>query len=67
MTSFGVLYKTNRSGLDPIIEADFYRTTGKFFEFLIDKEVVRTIQMDAILQIRRLNDGDINGDAEEGD
>jgi hypothetical protein len=67
VAQFQVLYKINRQGLDPVIEADFYRTSGKFFEFLIDKEVVRTVQTDIILQIRRMDEEESGDDSEEGD
>lgn len=49
-----------------MIEADTFKVNGKFFEFLIDKEVVRTLKVDAVLQIRRMDD-DEEGDDEEGD
>jgi hypothetical protein len=42
------MYTTNRKGLDKIIEADVCRVSGKFFEFFIDKEVVRTLKVDIV-------------------
>jgi hypothetical protein len=42
--------------------------TPKFFEFLVDKEVVRTLKVEIVVQIRRLGDDEDPGDAsEEGD
>lgn len=68
MAHFALMYTNNRPGLDPIIEADFFRTSGKFFEFLIDKEVVRTLKLDIVVQIKRLSADDVaamNDDEEE--
>jgi hypothetical protein len=62
------MYSTTRRGLDPVIVADTYKVNGKFFEFLIDKEVVRTLKVDAVLQIRRMDEDEAaNDDTEEGD
>ena len=71
MARFAMMYSTDRQGLDRVIEADFYRVNGKFFEFLVDKEVVRTLKIDAVLQIRRMDDDEgeagAGNDDEEGD
>lgn len=67
MAKFAMMYSTPRQGLDAIIEADTYKVNGKFFEFLIDKEVVRTLKVDAVLQIRRMDEDEDSGDDEEGD
>jgi len=56
MARFQMMYTNNRSGLDPVVEADFYRVTRKFFEFLVNKEVVRTLKVDRVVQIKRLDD-----------
>lgn len=47
---------THSHGLDSIIEADYYRTTAKFFEFYVDKEVIRTLRLDRVVQIKRLTE-----------
>lgn len=66
MAKFHMMYSSSRQGLDKIIEADIYRTNGKFFEFITDKEVVRTLKIDIVTQIRRMSDGE-GDDAKEGD
>jgi hypothetical protein len=57
MAKFEVLYSMAipRQGLDSVIEADIYRVSGgKFFEFLVDKEIVRTLRCDIVVQIKRV-------------
>lgn len=56
MARFSVLYTTARPSLDKVIEADSYKVDGKFFTFLRDKEVIRSLKADAVLQIRRMGD-----------
>ena len=62
MPRYEMMYKTPRAGLAPIIEADSFRVNGKFFEFFVNKEVVRTLLMDVVLQIRRMEDDEQEGD-----
>jgi hypothetical protein len=62
VAKFHMMYTAPRTGLDPVIEADLYRVSGKFFEFLVNKEVVRTLKVDAVLQIRRMDDDEQEGD-----
>ena len=66
MAKFAMMYTNNRPGLDRIIEADLYRVSGKFFEFIIDKEVVRSIKLDIVTQIRRMAEGEGNEGSEGG-
>lgn len=56
MSRYEILYTTSRQDLDKIIEADSYKTDGKFFTFLVDKEVVRTLKIDVVVQIKRLDE-----------
>jgi hypothetical protein len=59
---FQMMYTTHRQGFDPVIEADHFRVAGKFFEFVVNKEVVRTLKVDVVLQIRRMDDDEQEGD-----
>ena len=57
MAKFEVLYTGvgNRyEALDETIEADLYKAEGKFFTFYKDKEVVRSIRLDLVVQIKRI-------------
>jgi hypothetical protein len=56
MAKFEIMYTGNRPGLDRVIEADLYKVEGKFFVFLEDKEIVRSLKVDIVLQIKRLDD-----------
>jgi hypothetical protein len=58
MARFHVIYNTARPrpGLDSVIDADTYKVDAKFFTFLKDKEVVRTLKVDIVVQIRRMED-----------
>lgn len=68
MAKFEMMYNHNRPGLDRIIEADVFRVSGKFFEFLVNKEIVRTLKVDIVTQIRRMDEEELAGDDdEEGD
>ena len=58
MAKFAVTY-TERAGsydyaLDDEIEADVYRAEGKFFNFYSDHEIVRSVALDLVAQIRRV-------------
>ena len=63
MSRFEMMYQRPRVGLDNVIEADTYKVNGKFFDFVIDKEVVRSLLSDAVLQIRRMADDEDDGGA----
>ena len=67
MARYALLYTNKRPGLDPVIQADTYRVDGKFFTFLKDKEVVRSLKVDYVVQIKRLSDEDDGDQSEEGD
>lgn len=69
MARFEVMYIRDRAGLDKVIEADSYRADGKFFTFLKNKEVIRSLKLDIVVQIKRLDGDDEGGndDSEEGD
>lgn len=58
MARFEVLYSTGRTGLDKVIEADSYKVDAKFFTFLKNKEVVRSLRETVVIQIRRMADGE---------
>lgn len=66
MARFAVLYNTQRPGLDKVIEADTYKVDAKFFTFFQDKEVVRSLKVDIVVQIRRMNDNE-EGEGEQPD
>lgn len=51
--------------MDAVIEADSYKVDAKFFTFLKDKEVVRSLKVDVVVQIRRMDDDET--DDEEGE
>lgn len=65
MARFEVLYNTGRSGLDKVIEADAYKVDAKFFTFLKDKEVVRSLRESVVLQVRRMADDEAIDDEED--
>jgi hypothetical protein len=67
VTRYAVLYTNKRVGLDEVIEADSYRADGKFFTFLKSKEVVRSLKLDIVVQIKRLDDEEDGDQSEEGD
>lgn len=67
MPRYAMTYMYQYRHLDKVIEADFYRTSGKFFEFLVDKEVVRSLKLDTVTQIRRMDDDEEIGDDDEED
>lgn len=64
MARFEVLYNTSRSGLDKVIEADTYKVDAKFFTFLKNKEVVRSLRENVVIQVRRMAD-DESADEED--
>lgn len=66
MARFAVLYNTGRTGLDKVIEADTYKVDAKFFTFFKDKEVVRSLKVDIVVQIRRMEE-DEEEEVEEPD
>lgn len=59
MAKFEVIYtavgRKYEDALDTEIEADFFKAEGKFFTFYVDKEVTRTIQLDLVVQIKRVD------------
>ncbi|GAA4717962.1 hypothetical protein GCM10023216_02700 [Isoptericola chiayiensis] len=65
MARFEVLYNTGRSGLDKVIEADTYKVDAKFFTFLKDKEVVRSLRESVVVQVRRMADDEAVDDEED--
>lgn len=64
MARFAVLYTNSRPGLDKVIEADTYKVDAKFFTFLKDKEVVRSLKVDVVVQIRRMDEDEEDGQDE---
>lgn len=56
MARFEIVYMTPRYNLDAVIEADLYKVEGKFFTFVKDKEVVRSLKVDLVVQIKRVDE-----------
>lgn len=55
MAKFQIHYTTNRQDLDRVIEADNYKVDTKFFTFYANKEVVRSLRTDIVLEVKRLD------------
>ncbi|OZD18318.1 hypothetical protein CH253_17810 [Rhodococcus sp. 06-156-3C] len=66
MARFEVLYNSTRRDFDKVIEADSYKVDAKFFTFVKDKEVIRSLKVDVVLQIRRMNDDEQENDNGQG-
>lgn len=65
MARFEVLYNTGRAGLDRVIEADTYKVDAKFFTFIKDKEVIRSLRENVVIQVRRMADDETLDDEED--
>lgn len=52
MPRYSLTYNSARKELEREVEADAYRMSVKFFEFIKDREVILMVKADMVLQLK---------------